>query len=169
MCQSCLQMWFRFEWRSSNRLGSSVDWTGHLNCHVRCGTGTWSRRRSGARRHWLWNALSCWGIRRSDQVTEDWARTKRTNLRSLVAFSISALQWLCQADKSFHHPVKRLYKFFSTLYSCLVRESPRIECKLQRSSFRAVVLELYFNSTRKHPIKWILSWIRLISSSFFFR
>ncbi|CAF5036094.1 unnamed protein product, partial [Rotaria magnacalcarata] len=32
------------------------------------------------------------------------------------AISISALQWLCQADKSYHNPVKRLYKFFSTLY-----------------------------------------------------
>ncbi|CAF1587279.1 unnamed protein product [Adineta ricciae] len=37
------------------------------------------------------------------------------------AISISALQWLCQADKSCHNPVKRLYKFFSTLYSCLAR------------------------------------------------
>lgn len=36
--------------------------------------------------------------------------------------SISALQWLCQADKNFHNPVKRLYKFFSSLYACLVSE-----------------------------------------------
>lgn len=41
-----------------------------------------------------------------------------------VAFfllSISALQWLCNADKKDHHPVKRLNKFFSTLYMALVR------------------------------------------------
>jgi 18S rRNA (guanine1575-N7)-methyltransferase len=39
------------------------------------------------------------------------------------AISISALQWLCNADKSTHRPAKRLYKFFSTLYSCLSRGS----------------------------------------------
>ncbi|PNF38169.1 putative 18S rRNA (guanine-N(7))-methyltransferase [Cryptotermes secundus] len=37
------------------------------------------------------------------------------------AVSISALQWLCNADKTSHHPTKRLYKFFSSLYSCLSR------------------------------------------------
>ncbi|CAH1115273.1 unnamed protein product [Psylliodes chrysocephalus] len=39
------------------------------------------------------------------------------------AVSISALQWLCNADKSFHKPVQRLYKFFSTLYACLSRSA----------------------------------------------
>jgi len=37
------------------------------------------------------------------------------------AISISALQWLCNADKSYHKPSKRLYQFFSTLFSALVR------------------------------------------------
>lgn len=36
------------------------------------------------------------------------------------AVSISALQWLCNADKASHHPAKRLFKFFSSLYACLV-------------------------------------------------
>ena len=40
------------------------------------------------------------------------------------AVSISALQWLCNADKSNHIPQKRLYQFFSTLYACLVRFVP---------------------------------------------
>ncbi|KAK3587591.1 hypothetical protein CHS0354_032791 [Potamilus streckersoni] len=35
--------------------------------------------------------------------------------------SISALQWLCNADKTYHHPPRRLYKFFSTLYACMKR------------------------------------------------
>uniref|UniRef100_A0A8C7QPR4 18S rRNA (guanine-N(7))-methyltransferase n=1 Tax=Oncorhynchus mykiss TaxID=8022 RepID=A0A8C7QPR4_ONCMY len=35
--------------------------------------------------------------------------------------SISALQWLCNADKKTHSPPKRLYTFFSTLYSSLSR------------------------------------------------
>ncbi|XP_064620417.1 probable 18S rRNA (guanine-N(7))-methyltransferase isoform X2 [Lineus longissimus] len=37
--------------------------------------------------------------------------------------SISALQWLCNADKKYHSPPKRLYKFFSTLYACMCRGS----------------------------------------------
>ncbi|XP_014607079.1 PREDICTED: probable 18S rRNA (guanine-N(7))-methyltransferase [Polistes canadensis] len=39
------------------------------------------------------------------------------------AVSISALQWLCNADKSTHNPSKRLYCFFSSLYSCLTRSA----------------------------------------------
>lgn len=36
------------------------------------------------------------------------------------AVSVSAIQWLFNADKKSHQPVKRLYKFFSTLYASLV-------------------------------------------------
>lgn len=37
------------------------------------------------------------------------------------AISISAVQWLCYADKSAHQPRLRLKAFFSTLYRCLSR------------------------------------------------
>lgn len=37
-----------------------------------------------------------------------------------AAISISALQWLCNADKSSHKPTKRLYTFFTSLYAALV-------------------------------------------------
>nr|XP_033778402.1 probable 18S rRNA (guanine-N(7))-methyltransferase [Geotrypetes seraphini] len=37
--------------------------------------------------------------------------------------SISALQWLCNADKRIHSPPRRLYRFFSSLYSSLARGS----------------------------------------------
>ncbi|CAL1293912.1 unnamed protein product [Larinioides sclopetarius] len=37
------------------------------------------------------------------------------------AISISALQWLCNADKRDHKPAKRLYTFFTSLYGCLSR------------------------------------------------
>lgn len=37
------------------------------------------------------------------------------------AISVSALQWLCNADKSHHNPQKRLYRFFSTLFASLTR------------------------------------------------
>ncbi|XP_069470896.1 18S rRNA (guanine-N(7))-methyltransferase [Ambystoma mexicanum] len=40
--------------------------------------------------------------------------------------SISALQWLCNADKKSHSPPKRLYCFFSSLYSALARGSRAI-------------------------------------------
>lgn len=36
------------------------------------------------------------------------------------AVSVSALQWLCNADKTSHNPVNRLYKFFSSLFASLV-------------------------------------------------
>jgi len=37
------------------------------------------------------------------------------------AISISALQWLCNADKNYHIPKKRMMKFFQSLYNCLSR------------------------------------------------
>jgi 18S rRNA (guanine1575-N7)-methyltransferase len=37
------------------------------------------------------------------------------------AISISALQWLCSAEKKAQNPYKRLHKFFSTLYACLIK------------------------------------------------
>lgn len=39
-----------------------------------------------------------------------------------AAISVSALQWLCNADKRSHSPAKRLLKLFTTLYTCLTRE-----------------------------------------------
>ncbi|XP_012287430.1 probable 18S rRNA (guanine-N(7))-methyltransferase [Orussus abietinus] len=39
------------------------------------------------------------------------------------AVSISALQWLCNADKKSHNPVKRLQRFFTTLYASLSRSA----------------------------------------------
>lgn len=35
--------------------------------------------------------------------------------------SVSALQWLCNADKRCHDPRKRLSAFFTTLYSSMAR------------------------------------------------
>ena len=37
------------------------------------------------------------------------------------AISISALQWLCSAEKSVQNPYRRLNKFFSSLYACLIK------------------------------------------------
>lgn len=40
-----------------------------------------------------------------------------------AAISISALQWLCYANKTEQNPRKRLYKFFSTLLASLTRQA----------------------------------------------
>ena len=42
------------------------------------------------------------------------------------AISISALQWLCNVDKTGQKPAKRLYRLFSTLYACLARGSKAV-------------------------------------------
>lgn len=76
--------------------------------------------------------------------------------------SISALQWLCNADKKWHHPVKRLHAFFTSLYTSLKRggkavfqfypESPSqvelITSQAMRSGFTGGVVVDYPNSTR---------------------
>eukprot|EP01121_Diplochlamys_sp_Union-15-3_P009499 TRINITY_DN2592_c0_g2_i1.p1 TRINITY_DN2592_c0_g2~~TRINITY_DN2592_c0_g2_i1.p1 ORF type:complete len:302 (+),score=65.98 TRINITY_DN2592_c0_g2_i1:50-907(+) len=38
-----------------------------------------------------------------------------------AAISVSALQWLCNADTVYNIPIKRITKFFQSLYSCLAR------------------------------------------------
>ncbi|KAM8975957.1 18S rRNA (guanine-N(7))-methyltransferase [Pelodytes ibericus] len=53
--------------------------------------------------------------------------------------SISALQWLCNADKKMHNPARRLFRFFSTLYSSLARGARAV---LQLYPENAAQLEL---------------------------
>ena len=53
------------------------------------------------------------------------------------AVSISTLQWLCNADKITHNPAKRLYKFFSSLFACLV--SSKLNQSLKRESTKVWV------------------------------
>ncbi|KAK2658239.1 hypothetical protein Ddye_004772 [Dipteronia dyeriana] len=53
------------------------------------------------------------------------------------AISISAVQWLCNADKSSHEPRLRLKAFFGSLYRCLARGGRAVfqvypECLAQR-------------------------------------
>ena len=38
-----------------------------------------------------------------------------------ACISISALQWLCNADKSWHDPRRRMKVFFQSLYNCLAK------------------------------------------------
>jgi 18S rRNA (guanine1575-N7)-methyltransferase len=76
--------------------------------------------------------------------------------------SISALQWLCNADSSDHIPQRRLKRFFTTLYSCLVQgaravfqfypESPdhlaMIQYAALQAGFNGGLVVDYPNSTR---------------------
>lgn len=40
--------------------------------------------------------------------------------------SVSALQWICNADRKSHNPRARMSRFFTTLFSCMVRV--RVAC-----------------------------------------
>ncbi|KAM9320944.1 18S rRNA (guanine-N(7))-methyltransferase [Gastrophryne carolinensis] len=60
--------------------------------------------------------------------------------------SISALQWLCNADKKTHNPPRRLFRFFSTLYSSLARGARAV---LQLYPENAEQLELVTSQAMK--------------------
>lgn len=76
--------------------------------------------------------------------------------------SVSALQWLCNADKSGHVPQRRLSTFFTSLYSCLSRgaraifqfypENPAqmqmITLYAMKAGFTGGIVVDYPNSTR---------------------
>ncbi|XP_063812235.1 probable 18S rRNA (guanine-N(7))-methyltransferase isoform X2 [Pseudophryne corroboree] len=76
--------------------------------------------------------------------------------------SISALQWLCNADKKSHNPPRRLFRFFSTLYSALSRGSRAVlqlypenaeqlelvTAQAMRSGFTGGMVVDYPNSTK---------------------
>ncbi|XP_071448096.1 18S rRNA (guanine-N(7))-methyltransferase [Hetaerina americana] len=78
------------------------------------------------------------------------------------AVSVSALQWLCNADKSSHRPAKRLSCFFTSLYACLSRSARAVfqfypengdqielvTTQAMRSGFQGGVLVDYPNSTK---------------------
>nr|CAD7463143.1 unnamed protein product [Timema tahoe] len=56
-----------------------------------------------------------------------------------AAVSVSALQWLCNADKKSHNPVKRLYKFFSSLYASLVRSALDVSQRGRKNFFYIII------------------------------
>ncbi|XP_070500206.1 18S rRNA (guanine-N(7))-methyltransferase [Chironomus tepperi] len=86
------------------------------------------------------------------------------------ALSISALQWLCNADKTHHVPQKRLYQFFTTLYACLTRNAravfqfypenaeqiDMITSQALRSGFHGGVVVDYPNSSKSKKYYLVL-------------
>lgn len=87
-----------------------------------------------------------------------------------ACISISALQWLCNVDKKWHHPVKRLAAFFTSLYTSLVRggkavlqfypENPDqvelITSQAMRAGFTGGVVVDYPNSTKAKKMFLVL-------------
>lgn len=82
------------------------------------------------------------------------------------AISISAVQWLCNADKKSHNPIRRIKRFFTTLYAVLSRGSravfqlyPETSDQLElltnlamKSGFTGGVICDYPNSTKAKKI-----------------
>ncbi|KAL8530117.1 hypothetical protein ACS0TY_007269 [Phlomoides rotata] len=87
------------------------------------------------------------------------------------AISISAVQWLCNADKSYHEPRLRLKAFFGSLYRCLARGARAVlqiypenlaqrELILQfamRAGFSGGVVVDYPHSTKKRKEYLVLT------------
>jgi len=65
------------------------------------------------------------------------------------AISISALQWLCNADKKSHEPRRRLSRFFQSLFQCLSRGARAVfqfypECPAQMELITSAALRSGF-------------------------
>mmetsp|Transcript_25753 Transcript_25753/g.39615 ORF Transcript_25753/g.39615 Transcript_25753/m.39615 type:complete len:274 (-) Transcript_25753:1-822(-) len=63
------------------------------------------------------------------------------------AVSISALQWLCTAEKRNQNPMKRLNRFFQSLYACLVKGA---RCAFQFYPSNPEQVEMITNSAMKN-------------------
>ncbi|XP_008223794.1 PREDICTED: probable 18S rRNA (guanine-N(7))-methyltransferase [Prunus mume] len=87
------------------------------------------------------------------------------------AISISAVQWLCNADKSSHNPRLRLKAFFGSLYRCLARgaraafqvypenldQRELILSSAMRAGFAGGVVVDYPNSSKKRKEYLVLT------------
>jgi 18S rRNA (guanine1575-N7)-methyltransferase len=63
------------------------------------------------------------------------------------AISISALQWLCSAEQRVQNPVKRLNRFFCSLYACLIKGA---RCALQFYPQNPEQVEMITNAAMKN-------------------
>ncbi|XP_061989621.1 18S rRNA (guanine-N(7))-methyltransferase RID2 [Rosa rugosa] len=87
------------------------------------------------------------------------------------AISISAVQWLCNADKSSHNPRLRLKAFFGSLYRCLARgakaafqmypenldQRELIVSSAMRAGFSGGIVVDYPNSSKKRKEYLVLT------------
>ena len=63
-----------------------------------------------------------------------------------ACISISAIQWLCTAEKTAHHPFKRLTCFFTALYRAMIRGA---RCVFQFYPESAAQLEMITTAAMK--------------------
>ncbi|XP_064391578.1 probable 18S rRNA (guanine-N(7))-methyltransferase isoform X2 [Halichondria panicea] len=141
---------------------------------VGCGSGLSGEALTEAGHHWtgLDISQSMLAVAREREVEGDlflWDMGQGLGFRPGTfdaVISVSALQWLCNADKKSHNPPKRLYHFFSSLYACLVRgghavfqfypENPAqmelITHQAMRAGFTGGVVIDYPNSTKARKL-----------------
>jgi len=63
------------------------------------------------------------------------------------AVSISALQWLCSAEKNSQNPFRRLNVFFKSLYACLIKGA---RCAFQFYPSNPQQVEMITNAAMKN-------------------
>ncbi|XP_075025192.1 18S rRNA (guanine-N(7))-methyltransferase isoform X2 [Calonectris borealis] len=108
------------------RRGSTRRTPGWWRSSRRCRSGLWSCwdcLRTGRASSWMWDVAVEREVE-GDLLLADVGHgiPFRPGMFD-GCISISAVQWLCNADKKSHSPPKRLYRFFSTLYTALARGS----------------------------------------------
>jgi 18S rRNA (guanine1575-N7)-methyltransferase len=96
---------------------------------IGCGTGLSGRALEQAGHHWVGLDISSSMLRLAVQRETEGELVQRDIGEGLPfrpgvfdgCISISALQWLCNADKKHHIPQRRLKCFFMSLFACLRR------------------------------------------------
>lgn len=115
--------------RALELLNLPNDGAPHLLLDIGCGSGLSGETLSENEHHWIGFDISqsMLDVALEREVEGDLLLAdmgQGLGLRPGVidgAISISAIQWLCYADKSSHEPIARLKAFFGSLYRCLTR------------------------------------------------
>ncbi|GMH00923.1 hypothetical protein Nepgr_002762 [Nepenthes gracilis] len=115
--------------RALELLALSDDGVPRLLLDIGCGSGLSGETLSGNGHHWIGLDISqaMLNVALEREIEGDLLlgdMGQGLGLRPGVidgAISISAVQWLCNADKSSHEPRLRLKAFFGSLYRCLAR------------------------------------------------
>eukprot|EP00271_Cylindrocystis_brebissonii_P013768 TRINITY_DN34002_c0_g1_i1.p1 TRINITY_DN34002_c0_g1~~TRINITY_DN34002_c0_g1_i1.p1 ORF type:complete len:312 (-),score=64.74 TRINITY_DN34002_c0_g1_i1:1061-1957(-) len=115
--------------RAVELLSLADDGVPRLLLDIGCGSGLSGETLTEAGHHWIGLDIadSMLEVAKEREVDGDLLLSdigQGLGMRSAVfdgAISISAVQWLCNADKTCNDPKRRLRKFFQSLYECLSR------------------------------------------------
>ncbi|XP_050373504.1 18S rRNA (guanine-N(7))-methyltransferase RID2 [Argentina anserina] len=146
---------------------------------IGCGSGLSGETLSDSGHHWIGLDISqsMLDVALENEVQGDLLLAdmgQGLGLRSGVidgAISISAVQWLCNADKSSHNPRLRLKAFFGSLYRCLARgakaafqmypenldQRELIVSSAMRAGFSGGIVVDYPNSSKKRKEYLVLT------------